>query len=113
MLAPITIFFVSICWAMYAAMRSSILANEPDISDARTMFTYSGPNNFGYLLIASENCLPDSTSVLMLSRIFLNLGLTIWSEMPSSAARMLMPARIITANCVVKSRMSFWLGPEE
>ena len=113
MLAPMTILRVSSCWAMYDAIRSSIWANEPDISDARTMFTYSGPNRFGYLVIASENCLPDSTSVLIASRILRNLGFETWSAMPSMAARRLMPARTITASWVVKSRMSFCDGPDE
>ena len=69
-----TILRVSICWAMYDATRSSIFENDPDISEARTMFTYSGPNSFGYLEMATENCLPDSTSILMVRRIFLNFG---------------------------------------
>jgi len=62
--------------------------------------------------MASENCLPLSTSVLICSRILRNFWFCTCSEMPSSAARIEMPARIITASCVVKSRMSFWVGPE-
>ena len=95
-------------------MRSSIFANEPDISDARTMFTYSGPNSFGYFAIASENCLPRLDVRLDAAAGSSGTsGSSTWSAMPSSAARRLMPARIITASCVVKSRMSFCDGPDE
>ena len=98
---------------MYPAIRSSMVANAPDISDARTMFTYRGPNSFGYLTIAPENCFPLSMSILIEKRIFLNFGFVTWSAMPSRAARRLMPARIMTASWVVKSRTSFCEGPLE
>ena len=45
----------------------------------------------GYLAIASENCRPDSTSFLIVVMIFLKPRCSVWSAMPSSAARRLMP----------------------
>ena len=98
---------------MYPAIRSSIAENEPDISEARTIETYSGPKSLGYLAIASENCLPLSTSSRRLLTTFLNPAWEVWSAMPSSAERRLMPARIITASCVVKSRTFFEVGLRE
>jgi hypothetical protein len=42
-----------------------------------------------------------------------NFGFDTCSAIPSSAARIEMPARIITASCSVKSRISFLDGPDE
>ena len=98
---------------MYPAIRSSMSANEPDISDARTMLKYSGPNSFECFAIASENCLPLSTSVRSDWITRRNPECEVWSAIPSSAARRLMPARIITASCVVKSSTCFWFGLPE
>src|SRR5687767_7909512 len=42
----------------------------------------------------------------------LNLGFWAWSAQPSTAERMLMPARIMTASWLVKFWMSLALGPK-
>ena len=76
-MAPMTMARVSIWWPRYFAIRSSMWLNEPDISDARTMFTYNGPNCFGCLARASLNGLPASTSCLMDNRMSLNLGFSV------------------------------------
>src|SRR5688572_1842267 len=104
---------VSICWVRYPAMRSSILEKPPDSSDAFTMLMYRGEKTLGYRMRASENCLPLSTSFFIWTSIPLNLGFCTWSAMPSIAARMLMPARIMTESCAVKLCTSLAPGPQE
>ena len=77
------------------------------------MFTYSGPKRSGWRCSASENCLPDSTSVFSWRSTALNRACSVCSAMPSSAARSEMPARTITASCVVKSSTCLVVGLPE